>query len=164
MARGDHLLVDPIQQLGGEQAQVVLQRLQVVAGVIGPIAVAEHLAQCAVLVGQLVNPVDVGVQSQTQGAEHQDLPLLHAGAARARVRRTIFAIDGARGDDLGEDREHTLTQLAADVDVLQTAQDLGNVVTRFGIKLDGGNILFTELHLRVDDSTHRISNDEDLMG
>ena len=62
MSRSHHFLVDPIQHLGGEQAQVVLQRLETVAGVIGPIAVAEHLADGGVLVGQFLDSIIVGVQ------------------------------------------------------------------------------------------------------
>ena len=62
MSRSHHFLVDPIQHLGGEPAQVVLQRLQRITGGIRPIAVAEPLADGRVLVGQFLDSIIVGVQ------------------------------------------------------------------------------------------------------
>ena len=55
-------LVDPFQHLGREQAQVVLERLHVPLGLIAPVAVPEHLAHRAVLVGQLGGAVIVRIQ------------------------------------------------------------------------------------------------------
>jgi hypothetical protein len=39
---------------------------------------------------------------------------------------------------------------------------LWDIVTRVGVKLDGGDRLFAELHLGVNDLTHRISSERRL--
>ena len=154
----DHFLVDPIQDLGGEQAQVVLDGLELVAVLLplGPVAVAQHLADALVRVGQLMDAVVVGVEPQTQGPQHQDLPLLHAGAPGAGVG---LAVDPG-GDHLLEDGEHPRAQLRVGVDVLQPPQQLRDVVARLGVELNGADVHLAELQLGVDDLAHGISNDE----
>ncbi len=116
MPGSDHFLIDPVQDLGVEQAQVVLDGLQLIAVcfAIGPPAMPEHLADGLVLVGELVHPVVVGVEPQTQNTQHQDLPLRHAGAPGVRIG---LAID-PRGDHLREDGEHPHAQRRGGVDVL----------------------------------------------
>ena len=44
--------------------------------------------------------------------------------------------------------------------MLQPAQQLGDVVARLGVELNGADVLLAELQLRVDDLAHGISNDE----
>ena len=112
-----HLLVDPLQNLRREQAQVVLQRLQLVIRLIVPVAVPQHVADGFVLVGQILNPVVVGVQSQPQHPQHQNVPLRHARPAGIRAG---FALRiGLVGQNLFEYTEHPLAQIVSDVDVLQ---------------------------------------------
>jgi hypothetical protein len=158
MAGTHHRLVDAVEQLGREQAHVVLERLQIVGRVVGPVGMTEHLAQGGVLVGQLENPIVVGIEPQAQHAEHQDRPLRQTGSAGLGARLAVLA--AARRAHLGEDREHGFAQLREGVDVLQSAQQLRDVVARAQIQRDGGDILFAELQLRIDDGAHSGSNRE----
>ena len=80
-----HLLIDAIEDLWREQAQVVLERLQLVLRLVAPVAVTQHLTQRAVLIGQFLNSVVVGIQAQSHDSKHQDPPLLHPRATRARI-------------------------------------------------------------------------------
>jgi hypothetical protein len=118
MARANHFLIDPIQELGGEQAQVVLERLQVVTALIVPAAVPEHLADGGVLVGQLVNAVVVGIQPQAQHTQHQDLPLLHPGSPLVGIGLARDPFAHPLGEHLRENGEHPLAQLTGGVEVL----------------------------------------------
>ena len=59
-----HFLIDPIQDVRGKQPQVVLEGLQLIVGRVRPVAVPEHLAQRAVLVGQLLDAVIIRVEPQ----------------------------------------------------------------------------------------------------
>jgi hypothetical protein len=58
----DHFLVDAGEQFRREQREVVFQRLQGKALVV-PVGNAEHQPQGAVLVGQFVEAVEIGVQA-----------------------------------------------------------------------------------------------------
>lgn len=60
-----HLLIDSIKQLWSKQAQVVLECLHLVLGLVGPVAVPQHLAQLAVFIGQLVDAIEVRVQAKS---------------------------------------------------------------------------------------------------
>ena len=154
----DHFAIDPLQQFGGKQAQVVLDRLKLVEVLlaVGPTGMPKHLAKGLVLVGQLVQPVVVGIEPQAQHAQHQDLPLLHAWAPGARIGLAI----ASHRDDFFEDGEHPRPQVRGGVNVLQSAQQLRNVVAGLGVEHDGGDVLLAELQLRVDDLAHGVSNDE----
>jgi hypothetical protein len=44
--------------------------------------------------------------------------------------------------------------------VLQTAQDLRDVIAGFGVEPNAGDVLLTELQLGIDDLPHEVSNDE----
>ena len=113
----DHLLIDPIQQLRSKQAQVVLERLHLVHGRVGPVAVTQHLAQRAVLIGKFVDPVEVRIQAQSQHSQHQDPPLLHPRATRVGVGLALTRCT-IRHDFL-QDGEDSLAQRRLAVDVLQ---------------------------------------------
>ncbi len=63
MAGVHHFLVDPLQYLRREQPQVVLEGLQLIAVIVRPIAMAQHLPYGRMLVGQLLNAVIIGVQA-----------------------------------------------------------------------------------------------------
>ena len=80
MARTHHDLIDLVQYFRGEQPQIVFERLQVIVLLIRPVAMTEHLAQGFVLIGQFLNPVIVGVQTQPQHTQNEDLPLRHTRA------------------------------------------------------------------------------------
>jgi len=80
--------------------------------------------------------------------------MIHTGTAGAHIGGPLPALARARRDDLGEEGKHVLTQLQRGVDVLQTPQDLWNVVARFRVELDGRDALRTERLLRIDDLTH----------
>jgi hypothetical protein len=130
--RRDHLPIDPVQDLGREQAQVVLDGLQLVAVflAIGPTGMAQHLANGLVLVGQLMHTIIVGVESQAQHAQHQDLPLLHARAPGVRIGLAIHP----HRDDFLQDGEHSRAHLRGGVDVLESAQQLRDVVPGLGVE------------------------------
>jgi hypothetical protein len=64
------------------------------------------------------------------------------------------------GDDVRQNGEHPLPHLDRGVNVLQAAQSLRNVVPRFGVQHDGGDVHLTELQLGADDLAHGVSNDE----
>ena len=64
MTRVHHLLIDSAKQLWRKQARVVLECLHLVPGLAGPVAVTRHLAQFAVFIGQLVDPVEVRIQAK----------------------------------------------------------------------------------------------------
>ena len=116
MPGSDDFTIDPVQEFAGKQMQVVLDCLKLVEVLltVGPTGMPKHLANGLVLVGQLVQPVVVGVEPQTQHAQHQDLPLLHAGAPRVRIG---FAVAPHR-DDFLEDGKYPRPQLRGGVDVL----------------------------------------------
>ena len=84
-------MIDAIQDLRREQAKVVLERLQLVLRLVGPLSVTQHLAQCAVLIGQFLNTVVVGIQAQSNDPEHEDSPLLHARSTCARIGLAVAA-------------------------------------------------------------------------
>ena len=157
MPGADHFLVDPVEDLGGEQTQIVLERLQRVARLVGPIAVPQHLANRRMLIGQFLDAVVVRIQPLTQGAQDQNLPLLHTRAAGVRVNLFLGAVFPLPcRSDFGEDREDPLADLRGHVDVLQATQDLRDVVAGFRVQLDGGDILLAELQLRIDDPAHDV--------
>ena len=116
----------------------------------------EHLAYGLVLIGQFMDPVIIDVEPQAQRAQHQDLPLLHAGTPGVRIGLAMDAL----GDDLRQNGEHPLAHLRRGVDVLQAPQQLRDIVPRFGVESDGGDVLLAELQLGVDDLAHGVSNDE----
>ena len=106
-------------------------------------------------IGQFLDAVVIRIQPLAQDTQDQDLPLLHARAPRLRVSLALgTVVPLSRRNDLGEDREDPLADLRGHVDILQSAQDLRNVVTGFHIQFDGGNISLTELQLRIDNPAH----------
>lgn len=143
MAGSDDDLVDAVEDVRGEQAQVVFERLQAVARIVRPVAVAEHLANRGMLVRQLLNPIIVGVQPEPQHTQDQDLPLLHAGAAHVGIHAALPI--GAARQYFGEDCKHLCAHLGGDVDVLQATQHPRNVVTRAGVEYDPRDVLLAEL-------------------
>ena len=110
----------------------------------------KHLANGLVLVGQLVHAVVVGVEPQAQHAQHQDLPLLHAWAPGERIGLAV----APHRDDLLQNGEHPRPQVRGGVDVLQSAQQLRDVVAGLGVECDGADVLLAELQLGVDDLAH----------
>ena len=150
----DHLLIDAIKDLGREQAKVVLERLQLVFRLVGPVAVTQHLTQRAVLIDQVVDAVVVGIQAQPHDTEHEDPPLLHPRSTRARIGLALAC--GALRYDSPQDGEDTLTQIRQRIDVLQPAQQLRNVVPRFRVQTDCANVYFVEHQLRIDHIAHGV--------
>lgn len=134
----DYRLIDFIQQLRREQTKVVLERLQLVLALVGPVAVTQELAQRTVLIRQFVDPIEVGIQAQAQHAEHQDSPLLHPRATRIGVG-LAFAHRAIRHDPF-EYLEDPIPKRRLRVDVLQSAQDLRNVVARSRVQPDRANV------------------------
>ena len=152
MPRAHHLLIDAIQDLGREQPQVVLERLQLVLRRVGPVAVPQHLTQRAVLIGEFLDTVVVGIQAQPHDPKHEDSPLLHPRPTRTRIG-LASACHALRYDFL-QDGKDPLTQFRLGIDVLQAAQELRNVVTRFGVQIDCANVNTVEHQLGIDYVAH----------
>jgi hypothetical protein len=72
--------VDLFKHLRGEQTDIVLEGLEVVADIVKG-AVAQHRAQGEVLIDQFVQAVVVAVQIEAKHAADQNLPERHAGAS-----------------------------------------------------------------------------------
>ena len=116
MPRPHDFPVDPVEDFRREQHQVVLDGLQFVAARVRPVPVSEHQPEGGVLVGELMDAVVVGVQTQPQHPEHKDRPLRHAGAARLRASLSFRA--HPLGEHFSEDGKDALAQFVVGVDVL----------------------------------------------
>ena len=130
----DDKLVDLIGDLGREQGQVVLERLPVVAPAIIVETMTEHPAKGAVVIGHLLEAVIVPVEIKPQHAQHENAPHLHAGTAIVGVY--------ALGEDAPEDIEELRPELVVGIEVLQPAQQLGDVIAGAGIEFDLGDVVF----------------------
>jgi hypothetical protein len=140
-AGADDELVDLIEQLRGQQADVVFEGLKVVAH-LREGAMAQHLADGVVLVGQLVQAVKVAVQIQLDDAINQNCPQRHAGASGGRCDLTLQQLkDGS-------------AQRHVDIDELQALQYFGDIVAGFIIEADLGDVDFTDGHLLALDDAH----------
>ena len=150
---GTHdFLIDPIEQLRGEQAQIVLERLQLVLGLVVPVAVPQHLPQRAMLIGQLLNPIIVSIQTQAHDPEDQNAPLLHSRSPLIGIGLAVAL--GAHRNDFAQDGENASTQLLIGVDVLQSPQYLRNIVTRFRVEINRPDVHSIEQILRVNHLAH----------
>ena len=158
VAGAHHFLIDPIEQLRRKQHQVILECLQLVLRLVGPVAVAQHLAQRAVLIGQFLNAVVVRIQAKAQHTEHENAPLLHSGASHAHID-LAFACCTVRKNfpQYGEDSP---TQRRIGIDVLQPPQDLRDIVTRLRVQVDRADVRAVEQHLGVDYVAHGFSRNE----
>jgi len=152
MSSLDHHGIDAREQLRGEQAQVVFESLQAVAMLVGPVAVTEHLAHQAVLVGEFLHPVVVGIQPQAQGAQDQNAPLRHARTPGLGTDELLAV--GAHRQYIGEDGEDLIAQCLGGVDVLQAPEQAWDVVAGEAVELDGGDVDLAKLHLGTEDVTH----------
>ena len=123
-----HLLIDAIQELRSKQAQVVFERLHLVFGLVGPVTVAQHLAQRVMMIRQFVDPIKVRIQSKPQYAKDQDAPLLHPRATAAGIR-FAFTLNTIR-KNFSQYGEDPIAKPRLGVNVLQSPQKLRNVVTR----------------------------------
>ena len=92
------------------------------------------------------------IQPQTQRAQHQNAPLKHSGAAGVRADRAVGV--GPFRQHLREDGEDALTHRRFGINELQTPQEARNIVTRLEVEFNGGDVLFAELELGVDDLAH----------
>ena len=63
MTGAHHQLIDLLENLRGEEAQVVLDRLQVIPGFVLPSSVPEHLPEGVVMVGEFLDAVVISVES-----------------------------------------------------------------------------------------------------
>jgi hypothetical protein len=116
--------------------------------------VTEYLSQGAVLVGQLLDTIVVGIEPQPQYAQHRDGPMRHTGATRIGIGFGVYAF--AFRQVLFEDAEDPFTHLRSYEEVLEAPQQLRDIVAGFGVKADGTDGLFPQLHLRLDHFAHGI--------
>ena len=86
MSGFDNQLIDLIENLSCEKTQVILYRLPVVGRFVFPPTMSEHLPDAVVMVSQLMDAIVIAVETQAQYAKHQNLPLLHPGTPKTRVR------------------------------------------------------------------------------
>ena len=68
MSGFDHQLINLIDNLRCEKTQVILDRLSFVRRFVLPASMPEHLPDRVVMVGQLMDAVVIGVETQTQHA------------------------------------------------------------------------------------------------
>jgi len=141
-------LVDLIEQLGREQTNVVFEALQAVQVFIKG-AVAEHFTQGVVLVDEFEQTVVVAIEVQANDTANQDAPQGHAGAPGGFVDagRYVFFQQG----------KDVVAQGLGGVDVLQATQNFGDVVTRFEVEADVGDIDFTDEHLLILEDAHGLN-------
>ena len=140
MPRTNYFLVDPIQNFRGEQPQVVFECLKFVVLLIRPVTVAEHLANGVVLVGQFLDTVVVGIESQSENAEHEDLPLRHPGATIVGVGLTALLGILPFGKNLFEYGKYRPAYLGRHIDMLKSQQYLWNIITGFWVQTDGADV------------------------
>jgi len=108
-----------IEQFWREQADVVLECLMVMADILKS-TMAEHFADCVVVVDQFVQTVVINVQVQPDHTADQYRPQGHARAA------TAFAHPW--GDLTRQQLEERAAKCGVHVQVLQAPQDFGDVV------------------------------------
>ena len=145
MPGGDDDLVDLVQQFGGKQHDVVFERLKRVRLFV-TLAMTEHLAKGAVLIDEFLQAVVVDIQIEPDDTADQNRPEGHAGT-------TVVFVD--LGCDLaGQQCKHGGAQRGVGVEVLQTAQNLRDVVAGAGIEDDPGDVYFADAHLLVLDDAH----------
>jgi hypothetical protein len=73
-------LIDLVQEFRGEQADVVFERLEVVAKIVKG-TMTQHLAQGVVVIDEFVQAVVVAVQIEANYTANQNRPQRHAGTA-----------------------------------------------------------------------------------
>lgn len=88
MTGTDDQLVDLIQEFRREQADVVLERLEMVGRFV-EISMPEHLAQGVVMIDQFKQAIVIDVQIQSHHAAHEDRPQRHS-------RTTVALVDLGR--------------------------------------------------------------------
>jgi len=111
--------VDLFQKLRGEQTDVVLECLEVVADLVKG-AVAQHRAQGVVFIDQFAQAVVVAVQIEANHAADQNRPERHAGASDE--------LADLRCDPTFQQLEDRVAQRNSRVDELQASQDPGDVI------------------------------------
>lgn len=151
----DHDFVELSQDVFSEQAHVVLDRLQVVLVIVIQQAVPEHLANLAVVVDHLVNPVVIPVEVQAQNAQHKNFPKLHT--------RTACALVHIIWDQPLQNGKNPFAQLGRDVNVLESLEQLGDVVSGFIVQSDLGDWNLSQLKLGVDCLSHGGLSVEDIV-
>ena len=104
------------------------------------------------MIGQLADAVEVGIEPEAQGSKDQDLPLRHTGAVGQRADRP-FVMRTLR-QHFGENLKDPVTHVGHGVDILQTAQQSRDIVTRRGVDFNISDVLFAELQLQVNNLTH----------
>ena len=83
---GKHnFMVDSIKQFGGKQSNIILDGLEFVSGFIRPVVMTKHLAKCVVVIDQIMKPIVIKIEFQSNNTKHQNCPLLHAGTSGARI-------------------------------------------------------------------------------
>jgi hypothetical protein len=119
MTRLDHQLIDLIEQLWGEQSDIVLERLKVV-GHIFKSPMAKHLAQGSMFAHEFVQAVVVDVEVKADDTAHQNRPQGHARASVVLVNFGRYLVL--------QQFEDGVAQAHVGVNELQAFQNLGDVV------------------------------------
>lgn len=149
-----HQAVDPPQNLRRQQGDVVHDQLPPVAEAVERIvAVAEHLAHRPVLVGQLLQAVEVAAQALLENGEDHDPPDVHPRTAHAPV--------DLRAEVRIEKREQPLPRALVAPDQLQAPEDRRDVVAGQRIDLDALDRDRTQPGIGVNDLSHDANSSED---
>jgi hypothetical protein len=110
MPLGDDQVVEPLDRLGRQEADIVAEASPVELLIIAPAPEAHDPSQGAMLLGQVLEPVVVEIAAEPDGPQDEDRPVLHP--------RT--AVVGATGpiDIPGDGIEQLIAQFGPAVDVL----------------------------------------------
>jgi len=152
MACKHYFMVDSIKQFRGKQSDVILDGLKLVSGFISPVVMAKHLAKCIVVIGQIMKPIVIKIEIQSNNTKYQDCPLLHARTTGIRISFPVSFFPF--GTNLFKNGKNSFSQLLVGVNALKPLQDFWHIITAFLVKNNGRNIGTTKHHLVVDDATH----------
>ena len=142
LALRDHQLVQGLQQIRGEQADIADH------GAVRELAVAEgarqthDAADVQMLAGQFGQAVEVALEALLEQGQHEHDPQRQAGAAQAGIElggRVLLLLVGtvdALQQVVLEQREDPLTQGQVGVEVLDALEDGRDIVAAAGIDFD----------------------------
>ena len=85
MTGSDDEVVEAVQRLRLQPIDVVANAPPIEADVLVPVTDPHHLSQGAVLLGQILEFVEIKIATEPNGRQHHDLPIVHAPASALRL-------------------------------------------------------------------------------
>jgi len=102
-----------------------------------------------VLLGQVLQFVEVEIAAEAHGRQHDDLPVVHALATALATAVTI--------DIVADQFQELLSQRRVAVDVLQSAQDRNDLIATLEVKFNVQNGSRVQAGLGIDRKAHAVS-------